>query len=457
MCGEHGPSDVAGTRAGSRVRVVKVTDLRTVAQHIVSSPEVRRSAAGFIGYGDTKRGDKVLLAVPRLVDPEVIEAVVQGFYEVGAKVDVLVLDDEPDRKFEPLDEIRMMMRREPYHVNLRRGDRAPWVEELAERRGYDLLIHGAAGPVPATVGRYEAFPWTTKEHFLGEANLFPRELHRVINERTWARIVENMGGRIYLSDPEGTNLSLTILEHPFHDGRHDYSVSPKWGHLMAHAPTPVGPEDDATGVIAGTMSHYGQAFPRIELTVEKSKTLSIEGGGVYGAAWRELAEETANTQYPCFPEPGLFWLWELAIGTNPKIRRPSNVEYLSSDGFEWERRRAGVIHCGLGTRWRCPEETWAGEQGLLYGHLHVHLLFPTLTVETRSGEQVPVIEHGRLSAYDDPIVRDVAAKYGDPDLLLHNDWEPAMPGVNTAGTYEAYARDPGRWVHAVPDLPTPTG
>ncbi|MCW2538534.1 MAG: hypothetical protein JWN95_259 [Frankiales bacterium] len=451
MCGNegHSHSPTGMSRGATGVRVMSMNRMQTIAQHVVGSAEVRRSAAGFIGYGDTKRGDRVLLAVPRITDGEVIETVIGAMHDRGAKVDLMVLDDEPDRDFRPLDEIEMMMRREPYWVNLRRGDRAPWIEELAAARNYDLLIHGSAGPVPKSAGRYEAFPWTTKEHFLGEANLFPRELHRIINEHTWSRITENIGGRLSLTDPEGTDLTMSIQEKPFHDGRHDYGLNPKWGHLMAHPPTPVEPDDDTTGVIAGTMSHYGRAFPRIEIEVQRSKVVRISGGGQYGQGWRDLDEESANIQYPCFPAPGLFWLWELAIGTNPKIRRPSNIDRLSSDGFEWERRRGGVIHCGFGTRWRSAEEDWAGDQGLLYGHLHVHLLFPTLTVETADGRVIPVIEHGRLSAYDDPEVRDVAARYGDPDELLHDDWVPAIPGISTTGSLTEYQADPGRFIYPV--------
>lgn len=444
MCGQGQPA--SGYRSGG-VRVVTGVDLQTIARHIADSPEVRRSAAGFIGYGETKPGDKVLIAVPRLTDPDVLEAVVRALHERGARVDTIVMDDEPDRPFRTLDEITMMMRREPYHVRLRRGDRAPWVEELAEREHYDLLIHGAAGPVPRSTGRYEAFPWTTKEHFLSPANTFPRELHKLINEKTWQLFTSNIGGRLHLSDPEGTQLSLTILEKPFFDGRHDYGLTPKWGHLMAHPPTPVEPEDDSTGIIAGTMSHYGRPFPHIRIHVENARVTAIEGGGEYGAAWRELEAESARTQYPCFPRPGLFWLWELAIGTNPKISRPTNVEYLSSDGFEWERRRAGIIHCGFGTRWRSSEETWAGERGLLYGHLHVHLVFPTLIIEARDGKVVPVIEKGRLAVYDDPEVRDCAARFGDPDVLLHDDWVPSIPGISAPGRCEDYAADPARWIY----------
>ncbi len=71
---------------------------------------------------------------------------------------------------------------------------------------------------------------------------------------------------------------------------------------------------------------------------------------------------------------------------------------------------------------------------------------PTLMVETRSGE-VPVIEHGRLSAYDDPEVRDLAATFGDPDLLLADDWIPDIPGITVAGSYADYARDPAAHVY----------
>jgi len=115
---------------------------------------------------------------------------------------------------------------------------------------------------------------------------------------------------------------------------------------------------------------------------------------------------------------------------------------LSSGGFEWERRRSGVIHMGFGTRWRGPEEVWAGERGLVYGHLHVHLLFPTYEVTSRQGRKTKVIDNGRLVALDDPEVRKLAAKYGDPDDLLSEDWIPKIPGINAPGSYDEYARDP---------------
>lgn len=447
MCGDGSGIPTLTEATGDGPAVVSLDDLLTVSRYIAGEEEVRRSAAGFIGYGTTKPGDRILIGADTQTDPDVYRAVAQALRERGAKVDITVVDVGGDREFSDLDEIEVSMRREPWVNNPRRWEGVPWVEELASSRGYDLLVHGKGGAIPKVDHRYEGFPWVVPEHLASEANVYPRDLHRLINEKTWEPIVTHPGDKLHLTDPEGTELSLTILEAPFHDeGRHDYGVTPKWGHLMAHPPTPIEREDDTEGVIKGTIGHFGRPFPHIELDVSRAKLEGIRGGGAYGAAWRDLMAETAATQYPCFPEPGLFWLWEIAIGTNPKIVRPNNIQYHSSGGFEWERRRGGIIHCGLGTRWRGTEEVWAGEQGLWYGHLHVHLMFPTLTLHTPRGE-TPIIEGGRLSAYDDPEVRDCAARHGDPDQLLSDDWIPQLPGVNAPGSYAEYAENPVPWVY----------
>lgn len=441
MCGNENVVDRRPLYKGGP-GVVSLDDLLSMARHVAGEEEIRRSAAGFIGYGATKPGDRVLIGADTHTDPDVYRAVAAALRERGATVDVVVVDVGEDREFGDLDEIEVSMRREPWTNRPRRWEGVPWVEELASSKKYDLLVHGKGGAIPKVDHRYEGFPWVTKEHLASEANVYPRDLHRLLNQKTWDPIVQNPGAKLHLTDPEGTDLSLTILEAPFVDGtRHDYGVTPKWGHLMAHPPTPIEREDDTEGIIAGTLGHFGRPFEHIQLEVQRAKLQAIQGGGRYGAAWRDLMEESKDTEYPSFPEPGLFWLWEIAIGTNPKITRPQNIQYHSSGGFEWERRRAGYIHCGLGTRWRSSEEVWAGERGLLYGHLHVHLLFPTLTIHTTEGE-IPVIENGTLAAYRHPEVRDCAAKYGDPDEILTDDWIPQIPGINAPGSYSDYASNP---------------
>jgi hypothetical protein len=204
-------------------------------------------------------------------------------------------------------------------------------------------------------------------------------------------------------------------------------------------------------VIAGTTSHLTRPFPQIKIYIEKGKIQEIKGGGPYGEAWKKLHESTLNIKYPEFPDKGLFWLWEMAIGTNPKVRRPNSVLRLSGTN-EVERSRSGVIHVGFGTRWRGESERWAATNGLPYGHLHVHLLFPTYVIKTKTGQEITVIENGHLTVLDDPEVRELAKKYGDPDELLKEDWIPKIPGISIAGNYEDYAKDPFEWIANMDDL-----
>jgi hypothetical protein len=139
----------------------------------------------------------------------------------------------------------------------------------------------------------------------------------------------------------------------------------------------------------------------------------------------------------------------MAIGTNPKVRRPSNVLKLSSGGNEIERSRSGVIHVGFGTRWRGESERWAAQKRIKYGHLHVHLLFATYRITTPDGKELSVIENGRLKVLDDPEVREMARKYGNPEELLREDWVPKVPGISSGGKYEEYARDPAEYMRTV--------
>jgi hypothetical protein len=425
-----------------------IEELMPYVREICGQAEVRRTAPGFVGYGGTKEGDRVLIAVDTHYDRRVVEAVARGLREKGARVDVIWVQAEPDREFTATDEITTIMRREPWTKRPRRWEGLPWVEDLAQREGYDLLVHGKGGGIPNVPHRYEAIPWLQVDHFASAATVYPRDLHTLINMKTWMHFFgEGRGGKVHLTDAEGTDLRYTLWPDYFDGTRRGYTEVPWWGHLLGHGPTPIVPQEDATGVVAGTMSHFQRPFPTIHVEIEKGRVERITGGGAYGDAWRGLKTESDAVQYPSFPRPGLFWLWEVAIGTNPKIRRPPNINMLSSGGFEWERRRSGIVHIGLGTRWRGAEERWAGERGLLYGHLHVHLMFPTLRIETPAGKEIAVIDRGHLTTLDDPEVRDMARRYGDPDAILNIEWTPGIPGIDAPGRYADYSRDPAKVIY----------
>jgi hypothetical protein len=422
------------------------------------------------------RGSRVFLAATSFHDRLVVDAITEALRERGATVDVLTVDMGADRELTEVDEVKFLITRPPTleDVYSRTWGRFRWVEELCEQRGYNVLIQCVAGPIREDAhmtGKpyyYERIPWVTAETLASAATTFPRELFDIINERAWRLIWEKgRGGRVRVTDPEGTDITFTLWEEYYvaspkgttipHEvwrkyygwlieGRPLFGKAPYYGHLAGHPFPPLIDKEDATGVVCGTLNHMSKPFPRIRVKVENGVVTEVEGGGKYGEEWRKLLDETKDIKYPDFPRPGLFWLSGMAIGTNPKAFRDAKSLRLSGYGTLYERLRSGIIHVDFGTHTFNYSERWAAENGFPYGHIHVHLNFPTYEITTKEGDVVKVIDKGRLTALDDPEVRQVASKYGDPDELLREDWVPAIPGINYPGDYEEYARDPASWI-----------
>jgi len=429
-------------------RIASVEELLPYARKIVKFPERRYTHVGFAGYGDTKAGDKVMVSVDTHYDSIVVDAITTALRELGAKVDVIITDAGPDREFDETDEIKVIMRKRHWKEEPRRYEGIPWIEQVVDKKSYNLLIQGVGGPVSEVACRSEGIPWLSRETLGSDGAVFPVEVNNVINERAWAVMWgRGRGGRVRLTDPEGTDITFTLWDEYYDGTRPLFNERPVLGHLMGHPDPPILPKADARGIIAGTTSHYSRPFPQIKVHIAKGLVTRIEGGGRYGDAWRGFLEETKDQHYPEYPRPGLFWLWELAIGTNPKVSRPSGFLNLSSGGSEFERFRSGVIHAGFGTSWRMPSEEWAVRGGILYGHLHVHLLFPTYEITAKDGEKITIVNKGHLAALDDSAVIKAASKHGDPKKLLDEDWIPAIPGINVAGDYwKDYGTDPLPWI-----------
>jgi hypothetical protein len=183
------------------------------------------------------------------------------------------------------------------------------------------------------------------------------------------------------------------------------------------------------------------------MEVDKNRVTSIEGGGLFGEKLRKVMQDTAHLQYPGHPDKGIMWWWEASIGINPKIHRPRRNYLEGWNCAVYERMRSGVIHIGFGTVITTDLEIEAAKAGMPVGHWHVHLYFPTVRAEMLDGSEQLIIHDGHLKALDDPRIRDIAAKYGDPNEILTEDWVPAIPGINMDGDYQRdYAQDPTDWM-----------
>lgn len=447
--------DESSTRLAIETRIETPT-LIEAARTIVRGPSFNRTKTA--GYAVTP-GEKVLLVAKTTDDPAVTEVLVQAIRELGASIDVFQVD-VPDRPMDYLDEFRGLIHNVPGistdpAFDLWRS-RFRWLEDVARQEGYGLLIQGEAGALPRLDGvRYEGAPWFHRVTF--PAAGFPWEVWDLINTKAWEPIwTKGRGATVRLTDPEGTDLTFVLRDEHWDAAHYERTQSRRrfeekyyLGHLYGWPTPPYLPHVPADGIVAGTINHYSRPFPYCTATMERGRITKVEGGGAYGDTWREIMEMTKDIQYPEFPDKGLFWWWECAIGTHPKMVRPPFAFSLSGHASMYERLRSGYIHIGLGTANGNPSESWAEERGLPWGHVHIHLQFPTYVLTTRDGEEITIIRDGHLAALDDPSVIEAASRYGDPASLLREAWIPPVPGVSVPGDFLAdYAPDPAAWLEA---------
>ncbi len=298
---------------------------------------------------------------------------------------------------------------------------------------------------------------------------YPADVWALTEEKNIEAIAFASG--FHLTDPEGTDLSDDIspdLARRWASGVYERGhnmlgpnmATGRFARTMVSYPAmsgewiPRSPISTPTGVIAGTTNHVG-FHPLIKMYYEDGYLTEVEGGGTYGELARThlCCYPNINTaQYPYYTgKPGFFYLHEIALGTNPKWFRPPDADM--SITTVNERLKSGYLHIGVGAslehepraaRRSAAWQSFTEEQNLPFYHgLHLHLYFPTYTVDIRnSNRSVDIIRNGRMTSLDDPEVRALASRYGDPDEILAEDWVAEIAGINAPGSFEEYARDP---------------
>lgn len=424
-------------------KVGKPEELLDIARVLVKRPGMGRGS--FPGY-QIKPGERALIVVSTLHDRLIYEAIAMAIREAGGHADIFI-GETPPLKGEGSEEPKLFLYMYSGSKGIERmsagGLTFDQVVKLGELGSYDIVICGIGGPKPKTRFRWEEIPWFAVDTFMAGLASFPYELQVAIDKKAWELL--SRARRIRVTDPEGTDVTWSIPDNAFGPNIN----SP--GHLMSIPTGYLARQHDLSGVIAGTINHTG-AFPYIKVYIKNNKVERIEGGGSYGEEWKSILRKYENTQWPGHPGPGFGWVHEAAIGTNPKAGRPTRATQMPT-GTLWERRRSGVIHWGigmqLGLEGKAAEEfkRFVEEKNLPDGHFHVHSNFPTMVLETKDGAKITLIDKGRLTVLDDPEIRALAARFGDPDQLLKEAWIPAVPGINVKGEYfEDYARDPIGWI-----------
>lgn len=306
------------------------------------------------------------------------------------------------------------------------------------------------------------WPFNNWEWFLSKVQSFPLELLKELERR----IVEPLGeaSQVRLTDPEGTHLEYSLTAEQakrwqiyalFHGHLFMDPFMATSGELRLSAIGAGGDSlecppvfHDLNGVLAGTANHCG-FFPRLELHFEHTRLVEVRGGGRYGDGVRELMDRNRDIQWPNYPDKGLFWFVDNALCTSVGAFRRTSDMFNSNWVYPNlpERTRAGVFHLGFGSRiYRYEEEfqKYAQKHNLPRGHIHVHNYFLTFEIKVRGTNYWhKIVDKGYVSCLDDPSLRAIAARYGDPDELLSYDWIPPLPGINCEGDYlKDYAPGP---------------
>jgi hypothetical protein len=280
--------------------------------------------------------------------------------------------------------------------------------------------------------------------------------------------------RMEAKDPEGLDLWADISEdmanrwaQGAYQRGHLYmfpnQATGRFGYSFVNYPAfqakwlPREPIARVNGLIAGTQGHGG-FYPRWEVIFTNGFITDVKGGGAQGAALKEFIhwDKLNNLTYPYHNQPGFWYLYEIAFGSHPKaFRHPLPI--LASGNTSPERVRSGVIHWGLGIRlWHDPDaptesKKWrefSEQNNVPFDHgWHTHTYFTTYKVRLRNANKwVTLLDKGHMTSLDNPEVRALASRYGDPNYLLTEDWIPEVPGINAPGDYlRDYAPNPGAY------------
>ena len=304
---------------------------------------------------------------------------------------------------------------------------------------------------------------------------FPSDVWQLVETKTTEPLA--FIDKLRVTDPEGTHLEADLTQEQArkwargvyqrgHLFMYPTMASAKFAYSVVDYPAfqrewiPPEPMVLVNGVVAGNQGHGG-FYPRIEVHYKNGYISDIKGGGIYGEIYREFLKypKINELPYPFFTHAGYFYLHEISLGTNPKAIRDPYYLHAEGGSTSPERNRSGVFHIASGRRVsHSPTSPTLPKEWVEFTKLHnlpndhgfhIHNYFATYEVRLRGANRwVTLVDKGHLTSLDDPEVRALASRYGDPDKILSEDWVPGIPGINAPGRYEDYAKDPWKFAKA---------
>lgn len=344
-------------------------------------------------YGNIKRGEEILILTETAQDPLLSEAFATAARAIGAKVHVLVLQEiRPKfgaRLFE--DQIPAIVKQALYGVDVCINALRSFIHSNDAWQNRACIEHGVRWIWP---------PLTVKE-LASPYGRFPAELAFAMAKKDYQKV--SKAKQVKITDPKGTKLEANFLPEYIVKG---YAGTVRGARQMIpgewSAPTPV------IGFIHRIPNARGTVyFDLNELDLrklEKAFAWEIEDGWVVKAEgagtepWQKMIKEDKRN--------GLFS--EIMWTYNPK----QNIDEVWPD-YDSITRRSGIVHMAIGSppsRARGDDKTASTH---MLAHTHALLIKPTVYVDNE-----PIIIDGHEVVLDDPEIRELAKKFGDPDEVL---------------------------------------
>ncbi|MFC4009828.1 hypothetical protein ACFOY2_21545 [Nonomuraea purpurea] len=351
--------------------------------------ELMPGVRNLLAYVQLKAGERVLLLMEHTVDPVVVQAIGAAAAYVGA--DVRVLSVPP---FSPGGWDRQ----------------APLDIETAAFHEADVVISGTwwgevhteplfFDQIKSRSSRFLSLHMTATAAALVTGGRLPPEVFYALLRRTLHQVAGAESVRV--TSALGTDVTFSGLAWDPDPG----ALRPGDWRPFPYGGANFWPRDTEGVIVVEDCTFTGVPEEPLRLTLENNLVRKIEGG---------MAAEQLRRY-----APDGYYMRHGLVGLNPKVR--------IAGGTQFEREKhAGAFYCGIdGLTNGAPIKSGPG-----FAHCDCQVDRPTVLVD---GE--PFIERGRLLMLDDPDIREVAARFGPPDVILDDNPLMILPrrftGVET--------------------------
>jgi hypothetical protein len=345
----------------------------------VTQADVLEGARNLVRYGGIQADNEVLLLVTdKANDPVMVRAFQQAVDETGANLSTLLVKawsralGQPPRVVPPALAAVDVVILQGQSINAQ----ARYTQEAMYEHGTNLIINMARTP----------------EALGSEYGRYPLELFFAIGQKMLERV--QRARRLRLTTKAGTDISMSI--HPRRMGGYFYHPRKGWpGQNKAFPGGEFGiyPEDPCNGVVAVEGFQPDVAPPQsildqpLMVTVKDHWAVGFEGPH---ADWLQDHLDRRGDDYA-----RLFC--EVMWGIHPRAGVPGCRAAANPN----------LLHVALGNF------QYAGGRYYSKMQLPMYVWQPTVTLDDE-----PILLDGQLLLLQDPELRELASRYGDPDQLL---------------------------------------